>query len=731
MRNILTFSALAALSSQAAAVEQKETVTKESQEIEVMVVIGSKLDSPQQNLEVPRALTIITDKHLQNTMAQELSDVLRQTPSIATTDNSRPLAGQISIRGFGNERINLNVDGVNYQQYSDGSNKNSYFNPLDIDPSIVKAIEVTRGADGIAQGSGAIGGQIQVVTKGGWDYTGDKAGAGAVLRAGYGDAPDLRQYGSSAFYATDDYAVALHANRRSFGEIKLNLPDKEGELRGQSQRVKNDSQSDDLRLKVNVKTASGQLVSDTQHTKSEIADLPFRNADSWADQPLTETEQSKRFSQALGYRYQGKAAWQNLQSRVYYQRFERERLQQGSIILAPNTFPFHSLDTFKDQSFGGSLQQQMQYQAGSFYSVLTSFAQADKNRFDDRMQDFLTNSNGTYYGKSQGTNLAAGMRADLDWSTWLSSEMGLRYDHYRRSSDNFAQYGKNSDADWSSNLGVTIRPTEWLRLYSRYNESFRGPNLRELYKLDEWRCHRPTKICYSEPQPDLKAENSRNTEVGMGLTFNSLPYADQLMLKLNWFDTRVDNFIDTAPYMYKLVAGEKVFASPTEATHRDYSSKNISELRSLGIEFELTYRLGALEAFANYSQVRMDVSGVPNFFLGTIEQRRQPYERAPQDVINLGIHWQFATGLSLSTVSRFTKDMQRLPQLYLDRNMDGKGSQLHNVYLAYQPEFAALQGLIVRAGIENITDKTYAIWPDPESKTMPGRNYKVNLSYQF
>lgn len=120
------------------ATKQKDSST------EVMVVIGSTLDEQQQTLEVPRSMTVINDKHLQNSMAQQISDVLRQTPSISTSDNSRPLAGGINIRGFGNERIHLNVDGVNYQQYSDGTGKSSYFNPLDIDPGIVRAVEITR-----------------------------------------------------------------------------------------------------------------------------------------------------------------------------------------------------------------------------------------------------------------------------------------------------------------------------------------------------------------------------------------------------------------------------------------------------------------------------------------------------------------------------------------------------------------------------------------------------------
>lgn len=86
---------------------------------------------------------------------------------------------------------------------------------------------------------------------------------------------------------------------------------------------------------------------------------------------------------------------------------------------------------------------------------------------------------------------------------------------------------------------------------------------------------------------------------------------------------------------------------PTEATHRDYSSKNIGMLYSSGIEAELTYQYNSLDLFANYSKVKMDVEGMLNFYLGTIEDIRQPYNSAPQDKINLGISWQLISALRL------------------------------------------------------------------------------------
>ncbi|ABE56401.1 TonB-dependent receptor [Shewanella denitrificans OS217] len=697
--------------------------------LEVIQVIGTRLNLRQKALEVPRSMTVVTDKYIQDTQATELTDVLVQTPSISVSDNDRPLMGNISIRGFGNERINLEVDGVSYKQFSDGSNANGYISPLDLDPSIVRGVEITRGADGIGSGSGAIGGQVKVVTKGAWDYTSGAAGSGVLVRTGMDDATHMRRGGVTGYVATDELALVLHANRRTFGDIKLNPRDSEGSLRGQTQTLKNDGQSDDLRLKVNWDSAHGQLDSDTFYTASEVAELPFGNNTRWIDQALTESETGERLSQSLAYHYASDSQWLDLRAKAYYQDYQRVREQDGKIVLGKNEYPFNKQDSFEDQSFGLSLSNSINHQMNDWKGELQLFASVDRSQFEDTVTDRLTNTQATYYGHSQGDMFALGVRHESDYSSWLSTEAGIRLDSFSNQSDNFTEYGENSDEQWSSNLGVTIRPTEWLRFYGRYNESFRGANLRELYKKDEWVCHRPSKHCYSEPQPGLKPESSSNYEFGFGLVFKDIAFSDQLLFKLNWFDTQVDNYIDTAPYMYKLVDGQKVAASPKEATHRDYSSKNIGKLYSKGIEAELTYQYQDLDIFANYSRVRMDVEGMPNFYLGTIEQVRQPYTRAPQDRINLGLSWQLVSELRLSWVSSFAMDMKRLPELYLENEMDAEGYQVHSLYITYQASW--LSGFELRAGVENLLDEAYSVWPDDEDTSLPGRNAKLALSYHF
>lgn len=65
--------------------------------------------------------------------------------------------------------------------------------------------------------------------------------------------------------------------------------------------------------------------------------------------------------------------------------------------------------------------------------------------------------------------------------------------------------------------------------------------------------------------------------------------------------------------------------------------------------------------------------------------------------------------------------MTRLPEAQLKRGMDAEGYQLHSVYLTYQAPWLASLELRMRL----------TLWPDDEEKSLPGRNYKLALSYQF
>ncbi len=162
--------------------------------------------------------------------------------------------------------------------------------------------------------------------------------------------------------------------------------------------------------------------------------------------PWLKPNRAVRFSQSLSHQYQGKADWQNLKRRLFYQRFERERAQQGQILLGANKYPFDNVDQFNDQSYGLALEQQLQHQQGDFSSRLTSFLQYEHNSFDDKLQDHLSKKQQHYYGDSQGDTIAAGSRFDADWQHWLSAETGLRYDSYRRESNLYQTFGENKDA---------------------------------------------------------------------------------------------------------------------------------------------------------------------------------------------------------------------------------------------------------------------------------------------
>lgn len=383
-----------------------------------------------------------------------------------------------------------------------------------------------------------------------------------------------------------------------------------------------------------------------------------------------------------------------------------------------------NLSTFEG-AIKHKLAVELQYDAESF----------NQSQWEDQQQS-------TYYGNSDAQNWSISL---IDQSEFFDERLlitaGLRFDAYERESDHFKQFDSNDDNELSSELGLTFKVTDYLNLYVKSAEAFRAPSLQELYKQDEWRCHIGGKICYSEPQPDLKPEDSDNLEMGFGLSWQNLPYADNLSFKAIYFDNEINNYIDNVPFMYYLDAdGEKQLGSPGPkpangipvATHRDYSAKNIGKLLSHGIEIEAQYTFQAIDMYVGYSTINMDVEGMPNFFLGTIDYTQQPYAEAPADKITWNTNYQFTEQFNLGLQMLHYREQKRLSDTYLEYGYGTDTYTVYNLNAKYQAT-GGLEGFIVRLGVDNLTDKRYLRAPATEA-TDPaelGRNYKVSLSYQF
>ena len=109
--------------------------------------------------DVPQSITVISEEDLQDKGIKNISDVIKQIPSMNIQDTSN--GKQASFRGLNtsmftnNNPIVIYIDGV------------PYYDRFDFDPSLanVEQIEVLRGPQGTLYGKDAIGAVINIITK--------------------------------------------------------------------------------------------------------------------------------------------------------------------------------------------------------------------------------------------------------------------------------------------------------------------------------------------------------------------------------------------------------------------------------------------------------------------------------------------------------------------------------------------------------------------------------------
>jgi hemoglobin/transferrin/lactoferrin receptor protein len=95
---------------------------------------------------------------------QSLGSSLQALPNMGSQVGTRRAVEQLNIRGLDDRRITYQVDGT------PRTFRGEYRGRTFMSPSLLKQIEVVRGAGSVVQGSGAIAGVVNVITKDATDY---------------------------------------------------------------------------------------------------------------------------------------------------------------------------------------------------------------------------------------------------------------------------------------------------------------------------------------------------------------------------------------------------------------------------------------------------------------------------------------------------------------------------------------------------------------------------------
>lgn len=127
-----------------------------------------------------RSRTTVTGKELERRQSDNVFNVLQDIPGVSVDGGPLASGMKFNIRGFSDtEDVLIKLDGAvrNFEKYRFGSG-------VFVEPELLKAIEVTRGPAGVLQGSGAIGGVVEMRTKDAADLLRPGEIAGARIKSG-------------------------------------------------------------------------------------------------------------------------------------------------------------------------------------------------------------------------------------------------------------------------------------------------------------------------------------------------------------------------------------------------------------------------------------------------------------------------------------------------------------------------------------------------------------------
>ncbi|MCY1272135.1 TonB-dependent heme/hemoglobin receptor family protein [compost metagenome] len=740
----------------------------------------------------PRSVTVIDREQLDRNPPRHAADMLEESAGVYTAVSQQDPGLSVNIRGLQDYgRVNMSVDGMrqNFQQSGHQQRNGTMY----IDPELLSAVTIEKGATSGMGGAGVIGGVADFRTLDARDFIAEGKEFGGRLRAttglgGYANGTDF--IGSGVFALGNEIGdILIAASERHLGDYDPGTHGSIGELRtgsahnpGIEERIKHSpvaytgSVMRSRLAKLGLNLPSDQRLQ-FSYLRTQVAydDANIMNVEN--DQLWEKLGSSNVLSQnfALDYSYSPDDLLIDFQAKLYYvdNRNDQTTLTRGSRL---------GYDvTYQTDTYGLQLENTSTFLLGANSTLKANYGLEyfqDKVRPDSDQAvaassavDFPYSEGMTPHGTRDLGSLFGNL--EFDYGDWLTLSGGLRYDRYRlrgetgmitrtfrlgttQQIDAPIHYDVDrEEGEFSPTFGIAIRPgVDWLQLFASYGEGWRPPAVTET--LISGRPHGGSaETMY--PNPFLKPESSQSWEAGVNVFKENLLFeGDRLGAKVAYFDTRVEDF------MFMAVGLQRPgFGLPTLGTSAYVN--DLSSTRFRGVEYQLDYDTGAYYGSLNYTHMIGDneyckkqawLGGVESPVYGT--GRRPPViGMEPNEASNAVV----TCGGMMGTAEHMPMDRGSLAlgTRLLDRKLDigtrirySEGYSLHTgdsaaVNMIYPADwksytvydlfgsYRASDSLTLRLALENVTDRAYLVpLGDVLAFTLGrGRTLQGSLEYTF
>lgn len=486
------------------------------------------------DLAVPA--TVVPREEVERRDARSVLDLIRDIPGIESSGVPRTTAMQPVIRGLGEERIVLRLDGAR-NNFNAGHRGRTF-----VDPELLRQVEVLRGPASTLYGSGALGGAIALRTISPDDILQPGASFGGVASMGW------QSQGSGP-----RGSLALGARAGEFSVL--------GAMTGFTNGNFTDGRGTTIPYSEDEATSVlGKLGWNPGHHRFELSAMRFRDTNTLPIAASTATTTSitdrETVQETLSLRWSYDDPSMPLlapQVVVYRNHVDiQERRLTGTRAVDGTTLTTTGIDAQNTSRFGGFGAHALTY--GFEY-------------YRDE-QEGTSNSNArSQFPTAQQSVLGLFAQDEITLGAFTLTP-GVRLDRFEQESPNGLNDRSVDRISPRVSLGWQVLP--WMQPYVSYAEGFRAPSLTELYVGGQ---HFPGN--FFVPNPNLRPEVSRNKEAGVNLRFaDVLRDGDRLRIRVSAFRNDIDDFIE-----------QTVLATTTV-------TRNIGQARITGVEAEAQYDAG-------------------------------------------------------------------------------------------------------------------------------------------
>ncbi|WP_417604400.1 TonB-dependent hemoglobin/transferrin/lactoferrin family receptor [Oceanimonas baumannii] len=609
---------------------------------------------------------VVTRQQLDEQQPDSVAEAFKYHPNIDIGGGPRSSNQQPVIRGLDGNRVLQLVDGA--RQNFVAGHRGTY----QVDPELLKQVDVIMGPAGSLWGSGAIGGVVAQTTRSGRELLREGQSLGGYITQSHGTAAEQNRTSAALYGAGEQLDLLLNGYYRDQHDTRLGS---DSNLSYSAERERGGL----IKLGWQLDDAQRLTLSHRQsETTGAVPGNPEANVDS--SSPLVERESADRGS-VLGYRLDPDSGLVDLELTLYHNRTEVDEYRVAK----------NQRDHTDYRTQGLSLVNRSQLDWGKLtYGV---------DGYQDKSQGSREGANRPTPADGRSDIIGSFVQAEVPLGdAWLLLP-ALRYDHFSTEAKNLAG-SKRSESELSTSLALSWQATDWLELIARYDEAFRAPTSEELYTSGTHFSLGPMGNNVFVPNPDLRPEKAASKELIVRAGFDDvLADNDSLRLSASLFRNDVDDFIEQKVIMD--------FRNSVFETRYD----NVQKAVLRGGELNLDYAWQDLELGLSYGRTA-----------GKDKHTGADLEGIPADKwVARTDYWLFDSQLKLGARLTYAGSVHFEDRAYDSYTLLDLGARWYAE--------GALSGLELGVTVDNLTDRYYRRAFNELYE--PGRNIKLNALYRF